>query len=145
MSLVQVFENTLRKGEIDKNSPFLTVFSNLLENFAPFSSKLKLSAANSFNLESLKFVVWKRVKSLYETWSNGKKQRSLTRVIINEITKEILIIYILREVNPLPQHDDFRCPWDKKPFENIVVKGENAGKQHFLLFLQCFWAYERRI
>ena len=26
----------------------------------------------------------------------------------------------------------------KKPFENIVGKGENAGNQHFLLFLQCF-------
>ena len=27
---------------------------------------------------------------------------------------------------------------DKKAFENIVGKGENAGNQHFLLFLQCF-------
>ena len=26
----------------------------------------------------------------------------------------------------------------KKPFENIVGKGENAGYQHFLLFLQSF-------
>ena len=26
----------------------------------------------------------------------------------------------------------------KKPFENIVEKGENAGNQHFLLFSQCF-------
>ena len=26
----------------------------------------------------------------------------------------------------------------KKPVENIVGKGENAGKQHFLLFPQCF-------
>ena len=26
----------------------------------------------------------------------------------------------------------------KKAFENIVEKGENAGKQHFLLFPQCF-------
>ena len=26
----------------------------------------------------------------------------------------------------------------KKPFENIVEKGENAGNQHFLLFPQCF-------
>ena len=26
----------------------------------------------------------------------------------------------------------------KKPFENIVGKGENAGKQHFLLCQQCF-------
>ena len=26
----------------------------------------------------------------------------------------------------------------KKPFENIVGKGENAGNQHFLLFPPCF-------
>ena len=26
----------------------------------------------------------------------------------------------------------------KKPFKNIVGKGENAGDQHFLLFPQCF-------
>ena len=25
----------------------------------------------------------------------------------------------------------------KKPFKNIVGKGENAGNQHFLLFPQC--------
>ena len=25
-----------------------------------------------------------------------------------------------------------------KPFENIMVKGENAGYQHFLLLPQCF-------
>ena len=30
---------------------------------------------------------------------------------------------------------------DKKPVENIVGKGENAGKQHFLLFSQCCPAY----
>ena len=27
----------------------------------------------------------------------------------------------------------------KKPFENIVEKVENAGKQHFLHFAQCFF------
>ena len=27
----------------------------------------------------------------------------------------------------------------KKPFENIVGKGENAGNQHFLLFPPCFF------
>ena len=26
----------------------------------------------------------------------------------------------------------------KRPIENIAGKGENAGNQHFLLFLQCF-------
>ena len=45
------------KGEIARNEQFLlfpTVFSTLLENFLPFSSNLKLSSANSFNLEESK-------------------------------------------------------------------------------------------
>ena len=33
----------------------------------------------------------------------------------------------------------------KMPFENIVRKGENAGKQHFLLFPQCFLPIPKRI
>ena len=33
----------------------------------------------------------------------------------------------------------------KKPFENIVGKGENAGNQHFLLFPQCFLTNPKRI
>ena len=32
----------------------------------------------------------------------------------------------------------------KKPFENIVGKGEDAGKQHFLLFPKCFQPYKRK-
>ena len=45
------FENTVGKGEI---APFPTVFSNHLENFLPFSSHMKLSSANSLNLEESK-------------------------------------------------------------------------------------------
>ena len=30
-------------------------------------------------------------------------------------------------------------------FENIAGKGENAGNQHFLLFLQCFPAFQKQI
>ena len=33
----------------------------------------------------------------------------------------------------------------RKPFENIVGKGENAGNRHFLLFPQCFLAYCKQI
>ena len=32
-----------------------------------------------------------------------------------------------------------------KPFENIVGKGENAGKHHFLLFPQCFLPSPKQI
>ena len=33
----------------------------------------------------------------------------------------------------------------KKPFENIVGKGENTGYQHFLLFPQCFLPFRTQI
>ena len=33
----------------------------------------------------------------------------------------------------------------KKPYENIVGKGENAGNQHFLFFPQCFLPIPKRI
>ena len=31
----------------------------------------------------------------------------------------------------------------KKPFENIVGKGENAGNQHFLVIPQCFLSFPK--
>ena len=34
---------------------------------------------------------------------------------------------------------------EKKPFENIVGKGENAGNQHFRLLLQCFLPFPKEI
>ena len=33
---------------------------------------------------------------------------------------------------------------EKKRFENIVGKGENAGNQHFPLFPPCFLSYQRK-
>ena len=33
----------------------------------------------------------------------------------------------------------------EKPLENIVGKGENAGKQHFLLFPQFFLPCQKKI
>ena len=33
---------------------------------------------------------------------------------------------------------------EKEAFENIVVKGENARNQYFLLFPQCFPPYQRK-
>ena len=53
MSAVQIFENTAGKGEMVH-----TMLSLLLENFMPFSS-------NPVR-KNLKFVVWKRVKTLLD-------------------------------------------------------------------------------
>ena len=52
-----LFENAVGKGEVAQNEQFLLfpqVFSVHLENFLPFSLTLKLSSANSFNLEESK-------------------------------------------------------------------------------------------
>ena len=51
------FENTVGKGETAHNehiSPFPAVFSNLSENFLPFSSNLKLSSPSSLSLAESK-------------------------------------------------------------------------------------------
>ena len=34
---------------------------------------------------------------------------------------------------------------DKKTFENIVGKGENAGNQHFLFLPQCFFMSQNKL
>ena len=39
----------------------------------------------------------------------------------------------------------FDAPEEKKPFENIVGKVENAGTQHLLLLPQCFLPHKRQI
>ena len=48
-------------------------------------------------------------------------------------------------LNSLPHNYDFQRPCIKKPFENVVEKGENAGNQHFLLFPQCFLPFPKQI
>ena len=48
-------------------------------------------------------------------------------------------------LNPCANNHGFLWPLRKKPFENTVRKGENAGNQHFLLFSQCFLPYWRKI
>ena len=51
----------------------------------------------------------------------------------------------LRVINSLPHNHDFQHSPYKKPFENIVRKGENAGNKHFLLFSQCFLPSPKQI
>ena len=41
-------------------------------------------------------------------------------------------------ISPFTLQSPLLTPLEKKAFENIVEKGENAGDQHFLLFPQCF-------
>ena len=48
-------------------------------------------------------------------------------------------------LDPLVYNDVFLVPLGKRPFENIVGKGENADNQHFLLFPQFFLPYQRKI
>ena len=50
-----------------------------------------------------------------------------------------------RRFIPLPKQSRFLLTLRKKPSENIVRKGENADKQHFLLLPQCFLLYQRKI
>ena len=77
------FENTEKRRNCSLRaiSPFPRVFSTCLKNFLPFSN-LKLSSANSFGMEeSIKFVIWERVKkSEVVLHSNASKARKIWRI-----------------------------------------------------------------
>ena len=47
-------------------------------------------------------------------------------------------------IKSLLHNPDLTTLW-KRPFENSVGKGENAGNQHFLLFPQCFLPFPKQI
>ena len=92
-------------------SLFPMAFSTRLENYLPLSLNLELSYAHSFNLEE------SHICPLGDL--NTKKQN--TRFVQVQEFVDILFLKL-------------HC--DK--IENILVKGENASDQHFLLFPQCF-------
>ena len=48
-------------------------------------------------------------------------------------------------VNSFPHNSRLLTSLEKKAFEKIVGKGENAGNQHFLLFPQFFTPIQKRI
>ena len=50
-----------------------------------------------------------------------------------------------RSLTPYHTNVTFNNLEKKKPVENIVRKGENAGYQHFLLFPQCFLPIPKQI
>ena len=65
--------------------------------------------------------------------------------LLSHITIADTMVSTDREINSLPNKSRLLMTLDKKPFENIVRKGENAAKQHFLLFPQCFLPILKRI
>ena len=46
--------------------------------------------------------------------------------------------HFIAEVNPFTRHSRVSMTQKKKAFENNVVKGDNAGNKHFVLFPKCF-------
>ena len=90
------------------------------------------------------FVVWERVKShkvtalVYPIKKNctifatpklsSANAYNLDKAKILSSDKELTLYHTI---------PTFNNP-EKKPFKNIVGKGENADNQYFLLFSQCF-------
>ena len=46
-------------------------------------------------------------------------------------------------VSPFTTQSRLLTTLKKKPFENNVGKGENAGNQHFLVFPKCFLIFSK--
>ena len=56
--------------------------------------------------------------------------------------EESKILLFGKELN-VSRRLNFEIVLKKKLLENIVGKGENAGDQHFRLFLQCFYPFQQ--
>ena len=93
------------------------MFSSLPKTNFKFSATFNLPSANAFNLDQS------------ENLSFGK-----------ELKVSIEGKGILYQLNKNPDLTAMRT----KFFKNIVGKGENAGNQHFLLFLHCFLSNKRQ-
>ena len=99
-------------------------------------------------VQVVKFPAGSRcIRSLTPDLENQSNQSDL------EVLHDLDLIqaenYVVKKVNGMPcmaycaltlyqRTQTFNDPGKKKPFENIVGKGENAGNQHFLLFPTMF-------
>ena len=100
------------------------MFSTHFENFLQFSSNLKLSSANSSVWRHLKFVVWDRVKA-------GIRLELQFNSLPDD---KILDLSKLKTFADDKINIEGKLKFGLGKGENIVVKGENAGYQHFLPF-----------
>ena len=71
---------------------------------------------------------------------DANKENTINQVCLISTSVSALINAQITLYYTIPTFND---P-DKEAFKNIVGKGENAGNQHFLLFPQCFQAYQRQ-
>ena len=125
-----------------RNKQFLlfAVFSTLFVNFLPFSSILRLSSANSSNLEESKFVVWKKA---YE-WKLWQKMCRLLRDIEPYTRRQNLTVSndksldvpfeiqsICRWRYKCSSNNDFCLSWDRK----------HCGKKEKMLIISIFSFY----
>ena len=112
------------KGEIARNQQFLLLpqcFLPVWITLCHFSWKLKLSSANSFSLEESKICCLVMVELF--------TKRQKFRLVWIQSTR--------RQQNKCDQKKK-KCKFLLGMVENNLGKGENAGKQHFLLFPKCF-------
>ena len=106
----------------------------LIENL-PIWSKLQAYAVHNLKLAKMKKIVLDREFSLFPTmFSNTSFERVFNPLPCNKIF-DMTKLKALGE-DKLNVAKMTICVFDRE--QNTVGKGENAGYQHFLLFLQCF-------
>ena len=103
------------------------MFSILWKTTSIFWVTFNLSSANAFSLGQSEILLS----------GNGLK----TLEILQKYYNQHWILEKLSYNRSITSLTNLR----KKPFENIVRKGENAGNQHFLLFPQCFLLFLTQI
>ena len=143
------------------NFSFPTVFSTHLDNFLPFLSNLKLSSANSFGLKVLNlssgnglrgctnifYIISGYASEIFSSLSqleyidNHDRLGNMAKENETNIPGERIHnkhTFNFSQSNKILTCFILSTTLTKKLVWNIMGIGENAGKQHFLLFPQCF-------
>ena len=64
----------------------------------------------------------------------------------NAVNQQLSFFFfnIFHSINPFPQNDTFWRLWEKKPFENMVGKGEIACTSNFSFSNNIFYSIKDR-
>ena len=111
---------------------FLRVFSN----FELYGKGLNEDQNELFHLFPQSFLCNLYLKTLHNS--------HISVVVCSFFELGTVSIWCMREIDLIfTTQSQLLTTLTKKPFRNIVGKGENAGNQHFLLFHNVFYRFHK--
>ena len=140
----QYLDSLFKNSQATMETPLLISILLLLYNIIHFAiHQRQIPSFNSLPHKTLKQRALENIVGKGE--NPGNQHFLLFPLFISIISKSFHLGNYISELFGKVFNSWLLTTLGKKPFENIVGKGENAGNQHFLLFPQCFQLFQKQI